>query len=799
MPRRTCPFLPAMADDGHETSVSSRCPLGRPDDRRPPPPAALWLPAPDDRGSVPDRRQRAAVVARRSPRIWASRATRWSTPTSSSPPRATSPAGPAPVRRSSICPTARAVPIPADRREAKADVGARRDDARAAPPSRHRSDTSPFIPACPTPRAFRSATWSRLLARAGEDRAATTSSAPIRVTGYPALQEAIARLRQGGARRPLRAGADRRHHRGAGGPRPAGAPAPRPRRARLGRGAGLLRRPGGLRRGRRAAAAAPRRRRGLGARPASGDSPARDLRDAGLSASARRHHAHGAAPSPPRCGRSGWTPGSSRTISTASTVSRAGRCRRCRASTGPIGSIYLGTFAKLLFPALRLGFMVLPEPLLESIGLALRITGQFAPLLLQAALADFIERGYMSTHLRRMRRIYAARRDVFLQARRGPPRRLADASTDRCRHPDRRRVAGWASTIAPSPRRPRRRGINVSPLSIHYRHAEPQSGLVMGYAATDEAAMPHGFRLLAGGASRGEPGLSGPAPFERSSSESDARGMPTTNAVSVGRHASRPGRRSLLPPPVRRPAGTTRIDLTLAYRKADDCIIDLGLPRSRAATLSVGRQASAAGAAGRARPSSSPPTTPRPATSTARSPPAAGRSSSASTSSRPPAPRSRSSARSTPPPRDRATARPQTPGAPRRRLVPGRSALPHLPLRRPRRARVAARRRRQAGLDFLAVTDHNTTTQRRYFHPASSPDLVFVRATEITTARAMPMSMASTASSISASPGRTIPTSSRTLSTRGAACSRSTTTSPASPGTTSCRASTAWRSGSRPG
>lgn len=40
---------------------------------------------------------------------------------------------------------------------------------------------------------------------------------------------------------------------------------------------------------------------------------------------------------------------------------------------------------------------------------------------------------------------------------------------------------------------------------------------------------------------------------------------------------------------------------------------------------------------------------------------------------------------------------------------------------------------RQAGLDFLAVADHNTTTQRRYFHPKSSPDLVFVRGMEITT------------------------------------------------------------------
>ncbi|WDR01312.1 CehA/McbA family metallohydrolase [Devosia algicola] len=40
----------------------------------------------------------------------------------------------------------------------------------------------------------------------------------------------------------------------------------------------------------------------------------------------------------------------------------------------------------------------------------------------------------------------------------------------------------------------------------------------------------------------------------------------------------------------------------------------------------------------------------------------------------------------------------------------------------------------QAGLDFLAVADHNTTSQRRYFHPKSSADLVFVRAMEVTTA-----------------------------------------------------------------
>jgi GntR family transcriptional regulator / MocR family aminotransferase len=157
--------------------------------------------------------------------------------------------------------------------------------------------------------------------------------------------------------------------------------------------------------------------------------------------------------------------------------------------------IYLGTFAKLLFPALRLGFMVLPEPLLKGIVLALRITGQFAPLLLQAALADFIGQGYMSTHLKRMRRIYAMRRELFRQLAEA---HLSDWMTLRPTDAGIQYVGELHDglddrTVAAAAHR---RGINVSPLSIHYRHSKPPAGIVMGYAATNEAAMLHGFRLL---------------------------------------------------------------------------------------------------------------------------------------------------------------------------------------------------------------------------------------------------------------------------------------------------------------
>ncbi|HVY52224.1 MAG TPA: PLP-dependent aminotransferase family protein [Devosia sp.] len=157
--------------------------------------------------------------------------------------------------------------------------------------------------------------------------------------------------------------------------------------------------------------------------------------------------------------------------------------------------IYIGTFAKLLFPALRLGFMVLPEFLVPDISAVLSITGQFAPLLLQAALADFIDEGHMSMHLKRMRRIYAARRQSF---RTHAQRELGEWMTLRPADAGIQFVGelrpGLSDTaIAASARR---RGLNISPLSMHYRHEKPSSGLVLGYAAINETNMQAAFRSL---------------------------------------------------------------------------------------------------------------------------------------------------------------------------------------------------------------------------------------------------------------------------------------------------------------
>lgn len=157
--------------------------------------------------------------------------------------------------------------------------------------------------------------------------------------------------------------------------------------------------------------------------------------------------------------------------------------------------IYVGTFAKILFPALRVGFMVVPPGLAPLIARALGASGQFPPLLLQAALSDFIEQGHLARHLRRMRRIYAQRRQFFLEfceAELGERLLLSQGDAGI-------QIAGLLAgrhrdlDVCDDARR---LGVNVSPLSVQYRHGSARHGLLLGYAACDEPTTRQGLRLL---------------------------------------------------------------------------------------------------------------------------------------------------------------------------------------------------------------------------------------------------------------------------------------------------------------
>jgi GntR family transcriptional regulator / MocR family aminotransferase len=78
--------------------------------------------------------------------------------------------------------------------------------------------------------------------------------------------------------------------------------------------------------------------------------------------------------------------------------------------------VYVGTFSKTLFPALRLGFMVVPAQLASAIALTVGEISRRGRVADQIALADFIDSGMYSRHLRRMRKLYSERREALLEA-----------------------------------------------------------------------------------------------------------------------------------------------------------------------------------------------------------------------------------------------------------------------------------------------------------------------------------------------------------------------------------------------
>jgi GntR family transcriptional regulator / MocR family aminotransferase len=78
--------------------------------------------------------------------------------------------------------------------------------------------------------------------------------------------------------------------------------------------------------------------------------------------------------------------------------------------------IYIGTFSKVLFPSLRVGYMILPPSLVDSFLKVRRMIDIHSPMLEQAVLADFMIEGHYIRHLRRMRTLYAERRATLLDA-----------------------------------------------------------------------------------------------------------------------------------------------------------------------------------------------------------------------------------------------------------------------------------------------------------------------------------------------------------------------------------------------
>jgi GntR family transcriptional regulator/MocR family aminotransferase len=158
--------------------------------------------------------------------------------------------------------------------------------------------------------------------------------------------------------------------------------------------------------------------------------------------------------------------------------------------------LFAGSFNKMLFPSLRLGYLVLPQSLVEPFARARAALDRHPPSLDQAVLCDFLESGAFSHHVRRMREVYAERLQALIEA--------AELASE---HLQVVRATGGLQTVAwLSPGRrdtdvalaARRASVEVLPLSLlTMRHPVPD-GLLLGFATTSRGEMRQGMRKLAG-------------------------------------------------------------------------------------------------------------------------------------------------------------------------------------------------------------------------------------------------------------------------------------------------------------
>jgi GntR family transcriptional regulator / MocR family aminotransferase len=160
---------------------------------------------------------------------------------------------------------------------------------------------------------------------------------------------------------------------------------------------------------------------------------------------------------------------------------------------------YLGSFSKLLFPALRLSYIVLPASLAPVAERIMTGTAARASLLGQGALARFIADGHLAAHLRRTRLLYAGRQQALLAAAERPLKGLLDIAPD---PGGMHLIARPSAAIAPTfddhkvAAACAARGVSVSPLSACYSGRARKHGLILGYAGTPEQDMPAALAVL---------------------------------------------------------------------------------------------------------------------------------------------------------------------------------------------------------------------------------------------------------------------------------------------------------------
>lgn len=158
--------------------------------------------------------------------------------------------------------------------------------------------------------------------------------------------------------------------------------------------------------------------------------------------------------------------------------------------------IYLGTFSKTMFSALRLGCMIVPADMIDIFSTARLISDGHSPLIEQATLATFIEDGHFSRHVRRMRKLYAQRQQQFLEL----AAKYLGNSVECAPQRSGMHLVGYlsegVSDVAAS-EAAREVGVRVAPLSEYAMKTPKRGGLLFGYAGYDAKEMEEALKKLA--------------------------------------------------------------------------------------------------------------------------------------------------------------------------------------------------------------------------------------------------------------------------------------------------------------
>jgi len=157
--------------------------------------------------------------------------------------------------------------------------------------------------------------------------------------------------------------------------------------------------------------------------------------------------------------------------------------------------IYIGTFSKVIFPSLRVGYLIVPRPLRERFLDARDAFDICSSSLYQLALTEFLNAGHFARHLRRMRGVYHRRRDALLIGlARHCDGLLTVANADAGLHVttlmcDRRDDRAAVALL-------RAHGVTAAPLSLCYAGRGRRTGLLLGFGGFDERALIAATRTL---------------------------------------------------------------------------------------------------------------------------------------------------------------------------------------------------------------------------------------------------------------------------------------------------------------